>query len=69
MQASRSTGRSRSVVTAFRLAVVLALAAALVGVAFAQEYGGRFVVGRSAAPSILDPQKTGESAADEVLSP
>ncbi len=68
MQASRSAGRSRSVATAFRLATVLTLAAVMAGTVLAQEYGGRFVVGRSGAPSILDPQKTGESAADEVLS-
>lgn len=68
MQTSRGAAGPRSVVVRFRLFLTLLLVAALAGTAFAQQRGGRLVIGRGVGPSILDPQKTGESAADEVLS-
>lgn len=53
--------------TRFRLLIALAVAVLLAGTAMAQQYGGRYILGRGVAPSILDPHKTGEAAASEVL--
>ncbi len=48
------------------LAALLLSAASLLSIAAAQESGGRLVLARPDPPSILDPHKTGESAADQI---
>lgn len=52
---------------AFRLVLALLVAAVVAGTALAQQAGGKYVLGRGVAPSILDPHKTGEASASEIL--
>lgn len=60
--------RHRSVHPAVRavLPLALLLLSAFAGTAFAQTSGGKFVIARGDPPSILDPHKTGEAAADQI---
>lgn len=48
------------------LSLALLLLLASFGGALAQSNGGKFVIARGDPPSILDPHKTGEAAADQI---